>query len=237
MRFVKQTNGIEHFVLEQEGNSKKKRHGPFLPNNITGLLVGPSGCGKTSAILSLLLSPRGLRFKNLFVYSKSLHQPKYQLLEQIFEDSGLTYQSFNNSEDVISPENIDRDSVIIFDDISLEKQNPVKEFFALGRHKDVDSFYLAQSFSQIGKFLIRDNANLLLIFKQDLVNLKNIHRTHIVGDMSFETFLKMCEKCWKTKHGFLMIDKDSEIVAGRYRKGFNTHILPNTNQSFWDDES
>ena len=64
MRFVKQTNGIEHFVLEQEGNSKKKRHGPLLPNNNRRLLVGPSGCGKTSAILSLLLSPRGLRFKN-----------------------------------------------------------------------------------------------------------------------------------------------------------------------------
>lgn len=238
MRFVEQKNGIEAVCVESDNALKgEKRHGPLLPDSIRALIIGPSGCGKTSAILSLVLSPRGLRLAHLMVYSKSLHQSKYRLLEEVFRDSGVSYRAFNNSEDVITPEDIENNTVVIFDDVSLEKQTPIKEFFALGRHKDLDCFYLAQSFSQVSKFLIRDNANLLLIFQQDLVNLKNIHRTHVNSDMSFETFQKMCRNCWQKKHDFLMIDKDSDIRHGRYRRGFNTFVLPSRGQSFWNDET
>lgn len=236
MRFVKKKNGIDNIVVEEESASINKRHGALLPNNIRALLIGPSGFGKTSAILNLILSPNGLHMDNLIIYSKSLHQSKYQILEKILHNSGVKYQSFGNSEDIITPENVENETIIVFDDISLEKQNPVKEFFALGRHKNVDSFYLVQSFSQVPKFLIRDNANLLLIFKQDHVNLRNIYRTHVNSDMSFDTFLKLCYMCWKEKYNFLMIDKDSTIEEGRYRSGFNVFILPNRNQSFWNNE-
>jgi len=42
--------------------------------------------------------------------------------------------------------------------------------------------------------------------------------------MTFEQFLKLCNMCWNEKHGFLVIDKESNINKGRYRKKFNYYV-------------
>ena len=60
-----------------------KRHGEQLPNTVRALVCGPSGCGKTNALLTLITHPNGLHFENIYIYSKSLSQSKYQLLQQI----------------------------------------------------------------------------------------------------------------------------------------------------------
>ncbi|XP_044005499.1 uncharacterized protein LOC122850413 [Aphidius gifuensis] len=51
-----------------------------------------------------------------------------------------------------------------------------------------------------------------------------IHWTMRYENMTFEKFKTMCLKCWKDNYGFIVIDKDSEINAGRYRKNFDTFI-------------
>jgi len=73
----------------------------------------------------------------------------------------------------------------------------------MGRHKNIDSFYLCQTHSP--KHLIRDN-------------MRHIYRDHISTDMNYETFVKICQKYWEDKHRFLFISKDNEINNGRYRK-------------------
>lgn len=90
---------------------------------------------------------------------------------------------------------------------------------------DVDSFYLCQSYTRIPKHLIRDNANLIVLFKQDELNLSHIYKDHIGADVTFDTFKTICAKCWKDKYGFLVTDKDSDINRGRFRKGFDNFIL------------
>jgi len=42
----------------------------------------------------------------------------------------------------------------------------------MGRHKNIDSFYLCQTYSP--KHLIRDNANFIIMFKQDDLNMRHI---------------------------------------------------------------
>jgi len=49
------------------------------------LVVGPSNCGKTNVMLSLIESPNGLKFENIYVFSKSLYQPKYEYLEKLIK--------------------------------------------------------------------------------------------------------------------------------------------------------
>ncbi|KYN29961.1 hypothetical protein ALC57_00577 [Trachymyrmex cornetzi] len=61
--------------------AEKRKHGEMLPNTIRAIICGPSNCGKTNVLISLLESPNGVRFENVYVYSKSLQQPKYQYLE------------------------------------------------------------------------------------------------------------------------------------------------------------
>lgn len=204
---------------------KKRKHGILLPNSIRGIIVGPSNCGKTNVMISLLEHPQGLQFENVYIYSKSLYQPKYEYLRKIISSiAGLGYYTFSNNCDVISPEEAKQNSVFIFDDVACEKQDNVRSYFCMGRHRDIDSFYLCQTYTHIPKHLIRDNANLFVVFKQDDLNLKHIYNDHVNSDMSFEEFRNMCAECWKDAYGFLVINKDSPLDNGRYRKGFDIFI-------------
>lgn len=215
------------------GQSQEKRHGRLLPNSVRGLVVGPSGAGKTNSILALITHPNGLRFENVYVYSKSLNQPKYKLLEDLLRRvEGVRYLPFESHEQVISPDEARPNSIFLFDDISCTgtSQTHVRNFFCMGRHKGVDSFYLAQTYAHIPKHLIRDNANFLVVFKQDDMNLKHIYMDHVNTDMMFSQFRDMCASCWQD-HGFLCIDKDSPFADGRYRKGFDCFIKPINNPS------
>lgn len=206
-------------------NKKFKRHGELFPSSIRSIICGPSNCGKTNLILSLIVQPNGLRFQNVYVYSKSLHQAKYFFLKNILsnmQQDGVNYFEYSNNEDVISPSKSKANSVFIFDDIICEKQHTVKEYFSRGRHNLCDVFFLGQSYSAINKQLLRDNANFIILFKTDERNLLHVFRDHVNTDFSFEKFKELCKMCWISKYGFIVIDKDSEINNGRYRKGFDS---------------
>lgn len=191
------------------------------------LVVGPSGCGKTNTIVTLLVHPNGLRFENIYIYCKSLYQPKYRFIQAVFQPmKEIGYQEYSNDKDIISPQEIKPNSVIIFDDVASCNQNIIRDFFSFGRHKNTDCFYICQTYSSIPKQLIRDNANLLIIFKQDLLNLKHIFEDHVNLDMTFSQFKELCSICWEDQYGFLVMDKDCTKSKGRYRKGFDKYIYP-----------
>lgn len=95
----------------------------------------------------------------------------------------------------------------------------------MGRHKNIDCFYTAQSYAQVPKHLIRDNANLICVFPQDRTNMKHIYDDHVNTDMPFNKFIDICTICWKEPYSFLVICKDDNILNGRYRKGFDEFIM------------
>lgn len=226
MKFIKQhiTLPVLNTDLKTSGQIKK-RHGDLLPSSIRGLIVGPSNCGKTNAMLTLVVHPNGLRFENIYIYSKSLHQPKYEYLKNVLTPvKGMGYHTFSNNTDVIPPEEAKSNSVFIFDDVACGKQENIRSYFCMGRHNSVDSFYLCQTYARIPKHLIRDNANFIILFKQDDMNLKHIYNDHVNSDMSFIEFRNICNIAWKDKFGFLTIDKDSPLENGRYRKAFDNFI-------------
>jgi len=47
------------------------------------------------------------------------------------------------------------------------------------------------------EYLIRDNANLLILFKQDDTNLKYVYNVN--ADMSYQDFSELCHNCWQQK--------------------------------------
>lgn len=203
----------------------KKRHGELLPNTIRGLIVGPSNCGKTNVMMSLLEDKNGLVFENIYLYSKSLFQPKYVFLEKIITAiKGMGFFTFSDNATVIKPEDAKPNSVFIFDDIACEKQDNVRNYFSMGRHNKIDSFYLNQTYTRIPKHLIRDNANFIVIFKQDELNLRNLYNDHVNTDMTWNDFRELCRLCWNEKYGFVTIDKDRDLNNGRYRKMLDTFV-------------
>lgn len=230
MRLVKHdislpVSNLDNVVHTQQ--EQRQRHGLLLPNTVRALVCGPSGCGKTNIVLSLLFEENGLKFENIYVFSKSLFQPKYQMLKEVLAlTKGVRYFPYSENDEIIDPSLARSNSVFIFDDVACDEQDKIRSYFSMGRHKNIDAVYLNQTYSKIPKQLVRDNANLIVLFKQDDMNLKHVYNDHVTTDMSFESFKNLCCECWKNTHDVLVIVKDNELNAGRYRKGFDCFIYP-----------
>ena len=69
------------------GGARRSRHRLLLPDSIRSIVCGPSACGKTNVMFNLLFDVNGLRFANLYVFSKSLFQRKYRMLETLMSVS------------------------------------------------------------------------------------------------------------------------------------------------------
>lgn len=228
MKFIQQSVKLPVINADTENNDNKPpRHGTLFPNSIRAIIAGPSGCGKTNVLFSLLVAENGVKFKNIYIYSKTLDQPKYQMLKDIIESiPGMQIFMFHENDTVISPEDALPNSVFIFDDVITESQEIIRTYFTRGRHNNIDIFYLTQSFSCVGKQLIRDNANMLILFKQDETNIRHIYFNNCSGDMTLNQFREFCHSCWNdSKFSFVVISKDHPRNEGRYRKCFDTFAI------------
>lgn len=226
MKFIKQPETLIIDQIRAEPENKVTRHGKLFPNTIRCLVCGPSNCGKTNLIIGLLLHEQGLQFKKIYLYSKTLNQPKYLFLEKVLQlVSNVSLSKYRENDDVISPNDAKPNSIIIFDDVACENQNNIRDYFAMGRHKNIDCFYLNQTYSKIPKQLIRDNANLIILFKQDDINLKHAYEEHVGTDMTWPTFREMCTKIWKEPYNYVVINKDCKKNEGCYRNTFDTFVV------------
>lgn len=225
---VKQTTRLPvcDVLLPEENVTTLCRHSILLPNTVRCIISGPSNCGKTTLLLTLLTHINGLKFQALYVYSKTLNQPAYQFLQQVLSAiPGLKQSYFSQHEAVVNPNETTPHSIFIFDDVICDKQNHMKNYFSLGRHYNVDVIYLCQTYTHLPKHLVRDNANVIILFQQDKGNLKHVYDDHVTTDMSFEHFQNLCAYCWSdTKYGYVVIDKDSALHHGRYRKGLDQYV-------------
>ena len=76
----------------------------------------------------------------------------------------IGYFTFSNNSDVVPPS---APKFYFYNDVECDKQDAVREYFSMGRHANVDCFYRCQTYARIPKHVIRDNANLLILFKQN----------------------------------------------------------------------
>lgn len=213
---------IINYDSESETIAKSKKGDPLkLPKQLRCIICGPAGCGKTNLTLNLICNDGWLEYEGLYVCSKTLFQSKYERLRQAFEETCPEVAVFCSSmEEIPLPEQLTdgKKTVFIFDDCMVEKQDKIERYFAYGRHANVNVLYLCQTYSRIPKRVIRDNSNVLILFRQDDTNLKHVYNNHVGCDMSFEEFKQMCGECWNSdSHGFLTIDKTKSLRDGRYR--------------------
>jgi hypothetical protein len=215
--------------LDETVNSVEKKgfhlHGELFPNCVRALICGSSGTGKTNLVVNLLTNSNGLRFRNVYVYCKSLQQDKYMFLNEIFKGmKEIEYKTFSNHDEVVPVDQIKKNSVLIFDDCILENQTVIRDYFCRSRHKMVNCLYLTQSYTKLMKHLLRENTNVLVVFKQDQLALSHIFKNHVYPDMEISKFFDLAKICWGEKYGFLVICKDFPLNFGRYRQGFSVFI-------------
>ncbi|KAG5324762.1 YMD3 protein, partial [Pseudoatta argentina] len=89
----------------------------FLSALKRAIICGPSNCGKTNVLIICS------RVQTVYVYSKSLQQPKYRYLENLFTSiDEIGYFTFSNNSDIV-PNEARPNSIFIFDDVACDKQN------------------------------------------------------------------------------------------------------------------
>ena len=119
MQFVQQSPTIKITNFDDRlrsmgDNAEERKHGTMLPSTIRAIVCGPSNCGKTNVLISLLESPHGVRFENVYVYSKSLQQPKYQYLENLLTSiNEIGYFTFPNNSNVNPPNEARPNSIFV----------------------------------------------------------------------------------------------------------------------------
>lgn len=106
---------------------EKKRHGPLFPNHMRCIICGPSGCGKTNLLFNMLFDRKGISFSNIYLFSKTTFQSKYQLLRTIMEGlEGMSYTECDTSEEIPAPHELPANLIIIFDDVICEQQEAIR---------------------------------------------------------------------------------------------------------------
>lgn len=142
MRVIEQSTKlpVENFDMFTSCSKSTNKHGTLLPSTIRCIVCGPSNSGKTNLVFSLLFDPNGLKFENLYIFSKSLYQPKYQFLKSVLPEE-IGYFAFDENTQVLPSNEAKMNSIMIFDDIACEKHDNIRNYFCMGRHNNIDSFY------------------------------------------------------------------------------------------------
>lgn len=193
-----------------------------IPKPLRAVIIGSSGCGKTTLLMNFIYKD-WVNFKNLYVFSKSLDQPLYQNLirrcENVENTIGTKIAEFyGHMEDLVPVEECKPDSLIVFDDCIMEKQNEIKKYFIMGRHKNISCIYLSQCYSLVNLQVIRNNLNFVCLFKQNKYYLRKIYEDFVGSDMQFNNFCDICYDSWNEPFGFLTINLTNK--SGRYKKQF-----------------
>ena len=109
----------------------------------------------------------------------------------------------------------------------LKNKSQMKMYYVRGRHSNVDCFCLAQNYFKLPRQTIREKANFICLFPQELKNLNLIYDDHVGSDMTTEEFIRLCKTVWKKQHGFVIIDHCIIKHDGKYRSGLDEFYIPN----------
>src|SRR5271156_6210224 len=135
--------------------------------------------------------------------------------------------TFDSISDLPEPQDIDKTkkNLFIIDDSMMLKQKPIENFFVYGRHNNINIIYLAQSYFQLPKKSIRDNANYIILFPQNATDIQSLHRFVTSSDFDkIDDFKCYCKESWKEPYSFITIEKDNKDRDKRYSRGFGSFL-------------
>lgn len=192
-------------------------HGITLP--FRGLIIGGSGSGKTQTLLNLIKAFDGT-FQNIHIITKNKDEPLYNYLEDRLGDKGLTmYEGINNAPDLDKFKK-DEQTLVVFDDLVLEKnQKAIEQYYIRARKLNASVLYLSQSYYAVPTMIRRNLSYIFIKRLQSLKDLFMILREYSLG-VDKKVLEKMYNKATETKQDFLLVDLEAE-PENRFRKNFN----------------
>jgi hypothetical protein len=205
------------FLLKQH-NPNFEIHGIKTPFRM--LIIGGSGAGKTQTFLNILHN-FGNTFNNIYIITKNKDEPIYNYLEEKLGEKGLQITEGISSAPDLDKFDKEEQSLIVLDDLVLEKnQKAIEEFFIRARKLNCSLIYISQSYYAVPR-IIRQNLTYLVIKR--LNTLKDLFR--ILQEYSLGVDKAQIKQIYDSatksnKQDFLLVDLE-EAPENRFRKNFN----------------
>ena len=221
-------------IVSNNTSSSKDNDWPFRM-----LIIGPSGSGKTSTLLHLINNLHPI--DKIYLYTKDIHEPKYEYLINKREQAGIKNlnnphafieysDDMNDVLDDINNYNKNRDKkvLIVFDnmiaDIEYNKnfKQIIKELFYRTRKINVSIVFITQSYFKALKDARLNSTHYILIRIGNKKELKRIAEEKS-GHLDYKNFLKVYNYCTKEPYSFMTIDA-RPIATIPFKKNFNDLI-------------
>ena len=219
---------MENFYLKNE--VKKHIYQSFNPNihlhnfevPFRALIIAPSGTGKSNFLCNLLKTfcvGKGT-FDEIILFCKCGHEPLYEYLDEASKGSIVVTEDLSKLPP-INTLNKKTQKLYIFDDMVLEKNPLISEYFIRGRKMGVSLLFLTQSFYQTPK-IIRQNTRYFIILKLSGARDLSMILKELSISKTKEDLLKMYEYATRKKFDCFIID--NEKVENKFRKNFTEYL-------------
>ena len=121
------------------------------------------------------------------------------MAKEIRDKYDVVCNLYQSAEDVSDHRELssEKKNLMVFDDLLFEKQKTSESYYVRGRPSNVDCIYFAQNYFKLPRQTIRENANFICLFPQDLKNINHIFDVHGGSDMTGEDFRQLCKVSWK----------------------------------------
>ena len=141
-----------------------------------------------------------------------------------FPKSDTEIETFDNLDELKFPQDYEKNSIFILDDLNEKETNndKIQAMFKRGRHNIIYFFIISQEYYELPKRTIRANGNIYHNFKPNSFrDVQNLYQDKASMDMNPNKFNKLTSTYWNTNYQPLTIDMTKDRYQGRYRLGLN----------------
>ena len=130
-------------------------------------------------------------------------------------NSKISMTLSNKAEEIHPPDKLDKGkkNLIIFDDVVNEKNQKIMEmYFTRGRHNKANVIYLSQSYFELPLKSIRNNSNVIILFKLGKRDLTNIYSNLLSSIIEKEEFECLYNFHFIKDYNYLFINLNNKKI-------------------------
>ena len=226
--------------LDNIASNKKIKENKNWPFRM--LIIGPSGSVKTNVLLHLIKNLHPI--DKIYLYTKDIHEPKYEYLINKREQAGIKnlndrHAFIEYSDDIndvlydINDDNKNRDKkvLIVFDDMIADIEynkkfkRMIKELFYRARKINVSIVFITKSYFRALKDARLNSTHYVIMKINNKKELKRIAKEKS-GHLDYKDFLKICNYCTREPYSFMTIDARPTATIP-IKKNFDKPLINN----------